>query len=130
MANLATAQEQVIKSHADISKLNSIIRKSECDFALKLTSKCLLPQEVVNDIFSFCQGIHDQKMEFISAKLKKTFIDRNELKIDEVIETAELLNDVAGSGHSLLTHFKREKLLHSQYDFIKPEVKLQECCCK
>ena len=120
--SIVPPQERAIKSHADISKLNSNIKKSECDFALKLSSKCLLSREVVNEVFNFCQGIHDLKMEFISAKLQKTFVDKHDLKIDDVIERTELLDNIAGSGQSLMTHYKRNKLLHSQFDFIEPQV--------
>ena len=120
-------KEQAIKSHSDISQLNSVIKKNECDFALKLSSKCHLPQEVVNDVFSFCQEIHDLKMEFISAKLQKTYYEKTDVKIDDIIETTELLDNVAGSGENLMTHYKREKLLRTQYNFIEPKV--TRICC-
>ena len=53
--------QEIVKS-TDIFALNQEIQKAEAMFALKMSSKNALSQEVVNDIFRFCSNIHEMKL--------------------------------------------------------------------
>ena len=48
-------------------------------------------------------------------------VEEGNLKIDDVNETIDLIDHVAGLGENLLTHFKREKILDCRFDFIEPQ---------
>ena len=119
---LAQTQEKMVKSHAEIAQLNAMIQSSEAKFALKMSSISLLPRHTVNDIFSFCDMIHQMKMELIVSKLENKFVDIENLNISDVNETINLVDDVAGLGSQLLTHHMREKVLNLHFQFITPKV--------
>ena len=108
-------------SPIDLFKLKWVIEKNEALFALKLTSKYLLTREAVNDIFSFSRDIHSLKMEFITSKLEQSYLNDDNLDISDIKTKIDLLDHIAGFGPDLLTHFKREKILNSHFDFIHPE---------
>ena len=103
------------------ASLNANIEKIEALFALKLTSKHLLSREVVNEVMSFCQNIHETKMSLITHHLKKSLIDENNLKIENVTDTIDFLDSVIGLKEQLSTHYKREKALKHKFSFIEPE---------
>ena len=114
------SNNKTVKSD-DLFELNSVIEKNEALFALKLSSKYLLPIEVVNEIFSFNKDIHTLKMEFVTSKLKHSFSEEDTLKLCEVTETIDLCNHFAGLGDKLTTNYKREKVLNCRFDFIQPQ---------
>ena len=119
--NLPLSQVSESVTANELFHLNSIIAKNEALFALKLSSKYLLPREVVSDIFSFYRDSHSLKMEFITSKLNQTYLEEENLKINHVTETIDLIDHVAGLKENLLTHFKREKILSSHFEFIQPK---------
>ena len=104
----------------DIYAMNSLIEKTEAIFALKLCSKNLLPQEVVNDVFSFCAQIHEMKLELITKKLNDMYVQDTDLNIQNVTDTVDLIDNATGLGSNLATHYKREKLFRDKFDIIEP----------
>ena len=112
--------QEIVKS-TDIFALNQEIQKAEAMFALKLSSKNALSQEVVNDIFLFCSNIHEMKLELIQTRLDEKFVEKDDLKIQDVTDTVKLLDNITGLGVGLSTHYRRDKILKRMFDFIKPE---------
>ena len=115
MTILPDAPEDTLET-VDIFALNLAIEKYEAKFALKLSSKHLLARTVVNDIFSFCSDIHAMKLDLITTKLKEKFADSSSLKVDDIIETIDLVDNVTGLGNKLETHYKRDGILKSRFD--------------
>ena len=97
------------------------VKKSEGAFALKVSSKYTLSREVVNEIFSFSENIHSLKLDVILAQLKLDFGNESNVKIEDVIERVEILDSMIGLKDKLSTHYKREKELERQFNFIEPQ---------
>ena len=115
--------EQDPSTTDNLFKMNSIIKRNEALFALRLTAKASLSQEIVSEIFSFCEDIHKLKLEFITTKLKQDFAGETNTKIEDAIETAKIMDHLAGLGKAgLSTHYRRDKMLQTYFDFIVPKV--------
>ena len=120
--SIDTADSPALPSISDVLEMNSSIEHNEIFFALKCSSKHLLSQAVVNEIFSYSAEIHTMKMEFLKAQLLRQFGSENSGNIEDVIKTINLIDNNAGCGdEALSTHLRREQLLRSSFDFIKPE---------
>ena len=104
----------------DINAIHTAIDRVEASFALKVSCKDLLPQDVVNDIFAFCSQIHSMKLEVITSELKELFANKNNVKIQDVTETISLVDHVTGLGNSLTTHYRRDQMLKTKFNFIEP----------
>ena len=107
--------------NSSVFELSSNIEKFEASFALKLSSKYLLARNVIDDIFSYCANIHRMKLELITAKLNEKFDENPNINICDVTETIEFVDNIIGLGSKLDTHYKREKVLKTKFDFIEPE---------
>ena len=98
----------------DTYEMNLAIKKFEAKFALKLFSKELLPQRVVNDMFGYSSDIHTMKLEVITTKLKEKFAGKNYVRVEDILEAIHLIDNVTGLRNKLDTHFKRDQILKSQ----------------
>ena len=103
-----------------ISQLHSSLEQMEAMFALKLVAKYLLTQEAIDDIFAFVENVHKSKVEIITDTLSDTFDEENHVEMKKVIETIGLIDENSGLKEHLRSHYRREKLLKSRYDFIEP----------
>ena len=99
--------------------MHSAIDLQQTLFALKLMSKNLLPQEVVNETLEFCEEIHARKMELITHQLSQLYKDKS-VPINQVIEKVKLIDNVTGIRKELSTDYRRNKHFRTQFKFIKP----------
>lgn len=79
-----------------LSKMHRKICKTQSFFALKLTSKHLLPIHVVDDIINFNENIHARKIELISCQLQDKFGKNENVEIDKVTENIHLFDNIIG----------------------------------
>ena len=68
---IVISNNQLENNEPNVYEINSSIQKQEALFALKLKSKHLLPREVINDIFAFCENIHASKVQLLSCQLEE-----------------------------------------------------------
>ena len=60
-------------------------------------------------------------MDFLKSQLKKDYAEEHNLKINHVTVTFDFKDHIAVFSDDLSSHFKREKVLKSQFEFIQPQ---------
>ena len=108
----------------DLDTLDKLIQHTEGVFALKLDSKHLLPRHVIDEIMSFSNQIHELKLEYINEKLKQNFSDKENVKVGNIVDDIDLIDDAISLKETLSTPYRRDKFLKTKFDFITPERKV------
>ena len=80
-----------------LEKLQSSIQQMQAQFTLKIMSKHSLSQETVGDILTFCEDIHDAKMELLNEQLSQTFFNDENISMEKVTENIKLTDSVTGT---------------------------------
>ena len=70
----------------------------QAKFALKITSKYVISQETIDEIFAFIKDIHKVKVELLTQHLKYRFGQENSVPISEVITNIKLVDNIAGNA--------------------------------
>ena len=92
----------VPEKQIDLFELHHSIEKMQSLFTLKMCSKHSLSQEVVNDILSYSDNIHDVKLEFIKRHIHRAFDNEHEIDINKVVECIELTDSISGKFYQYL----------------------------
>ena len=80
-----------------LEKMQSSIQQMQAQFTLKIMSKHSLSQETVGDILTFCEDIHDAKMELLNEQLSQTFFNDENISMEKVTENIKLTDSVTGT---------------------------------
>ena len=88
-------------------------------FTLKLMAQYSLPEHVIDDIISFSSRVQTAKTDLITDILKKRYSDHQ--SIENLCSEIEILGKNVGQGNDIATHFKREKYIANNFDYVKPE---------
>ena len=83
--------------------------------------KHLLSQELVNDILTFCNDMHDTKIELLNQSLIHQFGSGSLVKVEKVVEHIKMSNNVTGLKTELSTNWKRNQYFKKNYKFVEPE---------
>ena len=108
-------------AETDAFALHSAIMQKESMFALKLSGKYLLTQEVITEIFQFSNEVHSMKLELINAQLTRMKSDKEIANIKEITESVNLIDQNIGLKDELTTHYRRQKHLRQTFDFVEEE---------
>ena len=83
--------------------------------------KHLVSQELVNEIFGFCNDIHNSKIQLINEQVQHRFGSENSALIDRVVENITCVDRVNGLQSELSTNYRREKYFKTHFNFVEPQ---------
>ena len=112
-------QPEII-SNSKISDMHSAIDRMQTVFALKLVAKDLLSQNLVSEIITFCNDVHDSKMDLIAQQLKRK-CSEDSVSIHNVLKKIKLVDHSTGLKQELSTPYRRTQYFKRKWQFIDPQ---------
>ena len=64
------------------------------------------------------------QMQLFNEKLKQNFSDKENVKVGNIVDDIDLIDDAISLKETLSTPYRRDKFLKTKFDFITPERKV------